>query len=101
MTITETNLTTGEVTVRDLTPDEAAQRDKDAVEHAARKQADDTIHGNRSTLTDRAAQALAANRVYLGLASPSAAQQRTQLDRLTRQHNALIRLVLGLLDGTD
>lgn len=49
---------------------------------------------NADTLRDRTAQALAANATYLALNSPTAAQSREQVARLTRQVNAVIRLLV-------
>lgn len=55
----------------------------------------------RASIEDRLRQALDNNRTYLALPAPTAAQQRKHTERLTRQTNALIRQVLGLLDTDD
>lgn len=101
MTITETDLTTGLVTVRDLTPQEAAQRAADAADLAAHSAAVKATDQNRATITDRAATALQGNRDFLAVGSPTAAQTSAQVKALTRQNTAVIRLLLGILDGTD
>lgn len=56
---------------------------------------------NRATIEDRARTALATNRTFLGLSSPTNAQNAAQIKALTRQMNGVIRLLLGQLDGTD
>lgn len=53
------------------------------------------------SLRSKASGALAVNNTFLGLATPDAAAVRLQVQRLTRENNALIRLVLDLLDVDD
>lgn len=92
---------TGEVTERAFTPQEAAQRAIDAAEAQARQAVEATRTGKRGALESRAATALAGNRTYLALATPTTAQMRAQVAALTRQNTAVIRLLLNQLDGTD
>ena len=56
---------------------------------------------NEATIEDRLRQALDANRTYLAIATPTAAQQRAQVARLTRQNTALIRRLLRDLTDTS
>lgn len=56
---------------------------------------------NEDTLRKQAAQALAANRIFLAIATPTAAQNTAQIKALTRQVQALIRFTLDDLTGTD
>lgn len=99
--VVELDALTGTVTERDFTPEEIAQRQADQQAHAAAKAITEALDGNRATLTEQAATALAGNRDYLALASPTSAQTLAQVKALTRQNTALARLVLGLLDETD
>ena len=56
---------------------------------------------NYDTIQQAARQALAANRTFLAIATPTAAQNAAQAKALTRQMNGVIRLLLTELDGTD
>lgn len=53
---------------------------------------------NENQAVDRARKALEDNKTFLAIASPTAAQLSAQVKKLTRQTNALIRLLLADLD---
>lgn len=59
------------------------------------------IDTNRSGITTKAVNALAANDTYQAIASPSNAQVVAQVDLLTRECSGLIRLLLNRLDTTN
>lgn len=58
----------------------------------------DTVEQN---LRSKASNAIAANNTFLALASPTNAQTLAQVQRLTRENTALIKLVLRQLDNSD
>jgi hypothetical protein len=94
---------TGEVTERAFTPQEAAQRAVDQQAAAAQQAILDALNTNRATLEAQATAALAQNQTAI-LANPATvtlAQVAGQVQALSRQNNALIRLVLGLLDEVN
>lgn len=62
--------------------------------------ATDSAALNRTDLAAKLQQALDVNATYLGLASPTNAQTTAQVQRLTRECSALIRLALNALDTT-
>lgn len=80
-------------TTRPYTEDENAAADARAIEQ--------TEASNEETLRTRASAALVANREFLAIARPTEVQTVAQVKALTRQMNALARLVLGDLTGTD
>lgn len=55
---------------------------------------------NAGTLQQRAQNALQANANYLAVAAPTNAQVAAQVQLLTKECSALIRLLLGQLDST-
>ena len=55
---------------------------------------------NQTQLLAQAATAIANNITFLGLATPTQAQAVAQVQALTRQVNALLRLSASLLDST-
>lgn len=60
-----------------------------------------TRNANEETLRQRAEGAFQANRDYIALTGPTAAQTTAQVKALSRQMNGIMRVVFGLLDGVD
>lgn len=56
---------------------------------------------NLADLKSKAGNAIGGNIAALNVASPTNAQVVAQVKALTRQNNALIRIILGALDSTD
>lgn len=68
---------------------------------AAAAAAQAILDGNGETLRSRAKAALAVNATFLAITNPTAAQVATQAKALTRQVDALIRLVGAFLDSVS
>lgn len=60
-----------------------------------------TPEANRQAITAKAQAALNLNAAFLATSSPTTAQAVAQVKLLTREVNALIRLMLGALDTTQ
>lgn len=61
----------------------------------------DPVEATYLALVGKAPAAIANNAAFLAIQAPTAAQAITQVQALTRQVNALIRIQLGMLDTTD
>jgi hypothetical protein len=101
--VVEIDAKTGAIITRDFTPEEAAQREADQLEHGIRQAAEAVLTGNKTTITDRAVAALDNNRAFIDTPNGDLTNADVvgQVKDLARQNNALIRLVLNLLDGVD
>ncbi len=67
---------------------------------AAVASAASTLAANAQTLQTNAANALTGNTTFLAIASPTTAQVTAQVKALTKECNAVIRLLLNQLDST-
>ena len=56
---------------------------------------------NATQIESALKQALQDNKAFLALASPTAAQRNSHIEKLTRQQNRIIRLLLNKLDNVD
>jgi hypothetical protein len=101
--VIEVDALTGEAVERDFTAQEKAQRQADAAAASEQETILAAMHTNRETLEQQAQAALEQNRAAIA-ANPNSvtlAQVAGQVQALSAQNNALIRLVLGLLDSTN
>lgn len=82
---------------------ETVRRSMTADEQAslAAQQANAAAAVNAALIRQRAATALTANATFLALASPTQAQAVAQVQRLTREVNGLLRVLLGSLSDVS
>lgn len=96
-----TNAQTGEVTESWVEMPDVVTAEEQAPIDAANAAAEAAATGNGRTLQDQALAALAANKVFYQRTSSTTAQVLAQVKALSRQNNAVIRLLLKRLDGVD
>jgi hypothetical protein len=62
---------------------------------------DETKAATRRSIAEYLQKAREDNKAYLALASPTAAERNTQIIKLTRQNNRILRLLLNDLTGEE
>lgn len=92
---------TGAATLSPTPPDEVTRRAARRAEGEAIEVAEAGRGVVHLDLHGRARQGLVDNAAYLAIASPTNAQTLAQVRRLTRQNNALIRLLLAVDGARD
>lgn len=88
-------------TAVDISPAEQPDYDARLAAASAGEATNQTRRANAAMIRQRAAQALTDNATFLAIPAPTAAQMIPQVVALTRQVNALIRLVTGALDSAS
>ena len=78
-------------------PDGSRQIEVDAEDEPIQKD----LTANAESLRKQVSAALETNRAFLALANPTPPQTAAQVKLLTQECSALIRLLIGRLDGTD
>jgi hypothetical protein len=87
----------GTFTAWDSSGNQTSQRPLTAAETAFFVEDTETtrLATNQETIIGKAKAALAANNTFLAIASPTAAQVSAQVKLLTRENNAIVRLLLN------
>lgn len=61
----------------------------------------ETASTNAANICDKLKAAIADNKAYIAIDTPTAAQNTAQIKRLTRQNIRLIREILGMFDAAE